>query len=91
MSDLDKMRAFGHWLNLKKVQHGAELYSLSINTRVPIDALRIKAGHLEATQYILDAFSSLYNGDINKFMTEYLEQQPEEEDQDPDGPSESST
>lgn len=80
MSDLDKMRAFGSWLHVKKIQHSAELYSLSINTRVPIDALRIKAGHLEATQYILDAFSSLYNGDLNKFMTEYLEQQPEEEE-----------
>lgn len=80
MSDLDKMMAFGSWLTAKKLQHGAELYSLSVNVKAPVDSLRIKAGHLEATQHILDAFTELYNGDLNKFMQEYLGQKSEEED-----------
>jgi hypothetical protein len=88
MSELDKLMAFGSWLQSKKIQHGAELYSLSVNTRCPLDAIRLKAGHLEATQHILDAFASLYNGDINKFMQEYLGQASEEEDKESpqDGP-----
>jgi hypothetical protein len=93
MSDLDKMVAFGSWLSSKKVQHTAELYALSVNVKAPIDALRIKAGHVEATSHILEAFSSLYNGDINKFMREYLGQEPEEEEKEVggDGPGKGST
>ncbi len=80
MSDHDKMMAFGHWLASKRAQHTAELYSLSINRTAPIDSLRIKAGHIEATQHILEAFTSLYNGDINKFNEDYLGKKPEEDD-----------
>ena len=80
MSDQDKMLAFGAWLNAKKLQHTNELYALSVNVKAPVDALRIKAGHMEATQHILVAFSELYNGDVNKFMVDYLGQAPEDEE-----------
>lgn len=86
MSDLDKMMAFGNWLTQRGNQMSAELFALSVNTKVPVDALRIKAGHVEATGHILAAFKDLYNGDINKFMQEYLGQVPEEEAGE-DGPS----
>lgn len=79
MSDHDKMMAFGSWLSTKRLQHSAELYALSVNTKAPIDALRIKAGHVEATQHILDAFTELYKGDLNQFMKEYLGQEPEDD------------
>lgn len=80
MSESDKMLAFGAWLNAKKIQHANELYALSVNVKAPVDALRIKAGHMEATQHILVAFSELYNGDVNKFMVDYLGQVPEEDE-----------
>lgn len=80
MSELDKMMAFGHWLTARQVDHGAQLVALSINAKVPVDALRVKAGHLEATTHILAAFKELYNGDLNKFKQEYLGEQPEEEE-----------
>jgi len=63
MSETDKLMAFGSWLSAKKIQHSNELYSLSLNTRLPVDNLRIKAGHLEATQHILEAFTLLYKQD----------------------------
>ncbi len=90
MSENDKLIAFGSWLTAKRVQHSAELYSLSINIKAPIDALRVKAGHVEATQHILDAFTELYKGDLNQFMREYLGQAPEGEDKE-DGPSQGTT
>jgi hypothetical protein len=92
MSDLDKMMAFGNWLTSRKAQLTMELYSLSLNTKLPIGTIRIKAGHLEATQHVLDAFKDLYNGDLNKFMEEYLGQAPEEEDKEStDGQSDGTT
>ncbi len=80
MSDHDKMMAFGNWLTQRGTQLQNELFSLSINVKAPVDAMRIKAGHFEATAHILAAFKDLYNGDLNKFMEEYLGQEPEEED-----------
>lgn len=79
MSDSDKMMAFGNWLARRQTQLGAELFSLSVNTKVPVDALRIKAGQLEAVVHVFEAYKDLYNGDINKFMVEYLGQEPEED------------
>jgi len=80
MSDTDKMMAFGSWLSTKRLQLTAELYSLSVNTKAPIDAVRLKAGHIEATQQILEAFTKLYRGDLNKFEVDYLGKDPEKED-----------
>jgi hypothetical protein len=80
MSDLDKMVAFGNWLTQRGHHLSAELFALSVNAKVPIDALRIKAGHIESTGHILAAFKELYHGDLNKFMVDYLGQAPEEED-----------
>jgi hypothetical protein len=79
MSDNDKMMAFGSWLATRKLQHTAELYALSINVKAPIDAVRVKAGHVEATAMILEAFKDLYHGSLDKFMKDYLGQQSDEE------------
>jgi hypothetical protein len=92
MSDHDKMLAFGSWLTSKRLQLLSELYSLSINRDSPVDAIRIKAGHIECITQVLEVFKELYNGDLNKFMEEYLGQKPEEEDdkESIDGPSQRS-
>lgn len=81
MSDLDKMMAFGSWLTQRHQQFQAELCALGIDRTKPIDAIRIKAGHLEASATILKAFTELYRGDLNKFMVEYMGQEPEEEEE----------
>jgi hypothetical protein len=82
MSELDKMMAFGNWLTSRKAQHQAELFSLSINRDAPVDSIRIKAGHIESLTHVLEAFTDLYNGDLGKFMTEYLGQKPDDDDED---------
>lgn len=82
MSDADKMMAFGTWLTTRKAQHTAELFSLSLNTKAPVDALRIKAGHVEAFSVVLDAFTELYRGDVTKFNEAYLDIPIDEEDDD---------
>lgn len=79
MSDHDKMMAFGHWLTERRAQFAAELSALGIDRTKPIDAIRIKAGHLECMQLTLQAFTELYNGDLEKFMQNYLGKQPENE------------
>ena len=87
MSDLDKMMAFGNWLSQSRLRFQAELCALGIDRTKPIDAIRIKAGHLEAATIILQAFTELYNGSLSKFMTEYLGQAPEEDEEESDGES----
>lgn len=89
MSENNKLMAFGSWLSAKKIQHSNELYSLTLNTKVPVDAIRLKAGHLEATQMILEAFTLLYKDPLNKFMVEYMGSKPTEEDEEEskDGPN----
>lgn len=82
MSDHDKMMAFGTWLTSRKLAVQAELYALGINYRTPVDALRVKAGHLEATMHILQAFTELYNGELNKFLEDYVGQTPEQKEED---------
>ena len=81
MSDLDKMRAFGHWLSERKAQALSELYQLSTNASQPVDKMRVKGGHIEAFDLVLHAFSELYNGDLNKFLVEYLGYAPETEEE----------
>lgn len=81
MSDLDKMMAFGSWLSQRRVAFQAELCALGIDRTKPIDAIRIKAGHLEAATTILQAFTELYNGDLGKFMKEYLGVDPEDDEE----------
>lgn len=81
MSEHDKMMAFGSWLSTRKASVASELYQLSINASQPVDKIRVKAGHLEALQHVLEAFTDLYKGDLNKFMQEYLGQAPEEEEE----------
>jgi hypothetical protein len=81
MSENEKLMAFGSWLTSKKIQHSNELYSLSLNVKAPIDAVRLKAGHLEATQYVLDAFTILYKQDLKQFMREYMGSDPDAEEE----------
>ncbi len=81
MSDFDKMVAFGHWLELKRQQMTAELVAASTSRMHPEATIRVKAGHVEAFTQTLEAFKDLYNGDLNKFMHEYLGQAPEEEEE----------
>lgn len=87
MSDLDKMMAFGHWLSERRVYLTAELCSLAADRTKPVDAIRLKAGHLENMELVLRAFKDLYNGDLNKFLEEYLGRTPEPEESDGDSSS----
>lgn len=88
MSELDKMLAFGAWLSSRKVQLQGELYALSVSARQPEASIRVKAGHLEAVTHVLDAFTILYRGDLNKFREQYLgEQLNDEEEELEDGHS----
>lgn len=79
MSDSDKLTAFGSWLTTKRLALHTELYSLAINRDVSIDTVRIKAGHIEAYTQILEAFTELYRGDLNTFLTERMGQKHEED------------
>lgn len=72
MSDHDKMMAFGNWLTSKVEAHKLELFSLSINDKIPESHIRRKAGHLESATFILGAFRELYNGELRKFERDYL-------------------
>ena len=81
MSDFDKMVAFGHWLELKRVQMHNELFATAVSKLHPESVIRVKAGHVEAFTQVLETFRELYNGDLNKFMVDYLGQAPEEEEE----------
>ena len=82
MSDHDKMMAFGHWLTLKKSQLHDELFQTSVNAQRPPAAIRVKAGHIEAYNQVLEVFTELYKGDVNKFMESYLGRAPDKEESD---------
>lgn len=81
MSDYDKMQAFGSWLTSRKVVLTGELYALSVNREAPLDAIRIKAGHVEAMSSALDAFTELYHGELQTFMKDRLGVEATEEDE----------
>lgn len=81
MSELDKMMAFGQWLTLRKSTVNSELFQLSVNANHTVDKIRVKAGHLEALQHVLEAFTELYNGDLNKFKEAHLGVKPESEEE----------
>jgi hypothetical protein len=85
------MMAFGHWLVAHQTQLHTELYSLSINRTMPLDAIRIKAGHLESVTFILQAFTDLYKGDLNKFMKDWLKQEPTPEPEDKESTNDTNT
>lgn len=89
MSDHEKLATFGSWLTTLKIQKGNELYQMSVSTRHSESAIRVKAGQLEATQFILEAFTELYNEPLQKFRVERLGAKPdgEEEDSTQDGTS----
>lgn len=84
MSEHDKMMAFGHWLQLRRENLKNELVALATDRAKPVDAVRIKAGHIEDCTHVLVAFTELYNGELNKFMEGYLGQPPSEEEESTD-------
>jgi hypothetical protein len=81
MSDHDKMMAFGHWLSLKHDQEVRELSALAADRSKPIDAIRIKAGHVESSMFILQAFTDLYKEDLGKFNEKWLGKPPDAEEE----------
>ncbi len=66
---------------MKREQTLSELYAVSVSRLHTESVIRVKAGHVEAFTQALEAFKELYNGDLNKFMTEYRGQEPEEEEE----------
>jgi len=89
MSDHDKMMAFGHWLTARRDLLKNELFALSVDRNKPIDAIRIKAGHVEDCSAVLAAFTELYNSELKTFNREFLgiEPEKEEEESETDGAS----
>lgn len=92
MSEHDKMMAFGHWLAERQAQARAELVQMGGSIKYPEAALRVKSGQIEAFDLTFTAFRDLYNGDLNKFMKQYLGRQLEGDDEEEtDGSSEGPT
>lgn len=69
-----KMAAFGKYLTMQVVRYREELHSVCANDKVGIETVKRKYGHLEAFTEVLNTFSELYNGDLEKFNVEYLNQ-----------------
>lgn len=83
MSEQEKLATFGSWLTTLKIQKGNELYQMSVSARHSEAAIRVKAGQLEATQFILDAFTELYKEPLQKFREERMGARPEGEEEEP--------
>lgn len=82
MSENDKMIIFGQYLTEMAVRNKAMLFSTCQNVQQPIDAIRLKYGHLECSTEILAAFTLLYNGDVNDFKKAYIEEDEKEKKED---------
>ena len=82
MSDYDKMVAFGRYLTETLIRRRDELMSNCSNIERPIDAIRLKYGHVEAYTEILNVFSELYEGDLEKFKESYFDGYKEEKEKD---------
>jgi hypothetical protein len=82
MSDFDKMVAFGQYLTEGVVKYRSQLMSECANVTRSIDAIRLRSGHVEAYVEILNAFTDLYEGDIEKFKKSYFEGYKEEKEKD---------
>jgi hypothetical protein len=80
MSQEDKLAAFGQWLTERTVQHEAMLYSTCANVKMPVDGIRMKYGQLEALKTCLQAFTVLFQKDLEVFRKEYMEGEPDELD-----------
>lgn len=85
MSENEKLAAFGSWLTALKIQKGNELYMMSVSARHSEASIRVKAGQLEATQFILDAFTELYSEPLQKFMEERMGAKKEGEEEELEG------
>src|ERR1700761_1979773 len=78
MSQEDKLAAFGQWLTERTIQYEAMLFSACANTKMPVDGVRLQYGKLEALKYCLQAFSVLFNKDIQAFNAEFGQGEPED-------------
>lgn len=78
MSQEDKLAAFGQWLTERTVQHEAMLYSTCANIKTPVDGIRMKYGQLEALKSCLQAFTVLFQKDLEVFRKEYMEGEPDD-------------
>lgn len=81
MSDYDKMVAFGRYLTETLIRRRDELMSNCSNIERPVDAIRLKYGHVEAYTEILNVFSELYEGDLEKFKESYFDGYKEEKEE----------
>lgn len=82
MSDYDKMLTFGRYLTEGVIRYREELMSNCRDITRPIDAIRLKYGHIEAYTEILNAFTDLYEGDLEKFKLDYIAGYKEEKEKD---------
>ena len=76
-----KLMAFGQWLTEQTVQRGHELSAVCGNDKMELPTVKRKYGQLEAFTEILKAFSELYEGDLDKFRTSYLNETKENENE----------
>jgi hypothetical protein len=82
MSDFDKMVIFGRYLTQGLIKYRDQLMSNCSDISKPIDAIRLRSGHVEAYTEILNVFTELYEGDIEKFKEAYIEGYKEEKEED---------
>jgi hypothetical protein len=82
MSDFDKMVIFGRYLTQGLIKYRDQLMSNCSDISKPIDAIRLRSCHVEAYTEILNVFTELYEGDIEKFKEAYIEGYKEEKEED---------
>lgn len=75
MSDNDKLAAFGQWLTERTIQHEAMLYSACGGCKNPESLIRMKYGQLEALKTCLQAFTLLFEKDIENFRKEFMSEE----------------
>lgn len=76
----ERIIVFGQFLTTMVIKSQLEVNSLCLNDKTPIDAIRRKAGHLEAYQFALGNLKELLISDIDKFRKQHLEEDVEEDD-----------
>jgi hypothetical protein len=82
MSDFDKMVIFGKYLTEGLIKNRDQLMSTCAQVNNTSDAIRLKYGHVEAYTEILNVFTELYEGDLEKFKEAYIEGYKEEKEKD---------
>lgn len=82
-ADRSKMVTFGRWLTELATQKDAELYAVCGNIEHPLDKVRLKYGQSETTKFILEAFTELFQGELEEFKkSRFLDYKEETDDPD---------